>query len=202
MNSFRNKLLLFVILLIIFIISCTTIYIRNFRLHESSRPLKIEGWKIDPVFRALLSFDKDGNEVLSPDTFDVSISFERDLTSRDTIIYNVTIDTLFLTLLPSCEKYKLAVTNEIIWRLDKLRWRKNPSPQNKSILNDSAQERDWAVGAAISRYHIPTIDELESIKNMWLRSIQDVNAHNTHFISNNYPELRYNQSNRTWRRKL
>lgn len=99
-------------------------------------------------------------------------------------------------LIPEDEKFVRAVKSEIIWKLDKLRWRKNPSPQNKSILNDSAQERDWAVGAAITKSHIPTIDGMESIKKFWLRSIPKINEHGTNFSTMSLPEMRYTQNRR------
>jgi hypothetical protein len=111
------------------------------------------------------------------------------------------LDERGLPMIPGDPKYIRAIANEIIWKIDYLKWRQNPSPQNASIKNDSARERDWAVAAAISKHHIPTIDEIESIKNTWLRSIQDVNAHNTSFISNNAPEVRYNHNSRVWRRR-
>lgn len=113
----------------------------------------------------------------------------------------IALDERGLPMIPDDEKLINALMWDIISNIDYITWRKNPSPQNKSIVNHSEQQRDWYVGQAQSKAKIPSIDELESIKNAWLRSIQDVNAHATGFKSNNFPEIRYTQNSRRWRRK-
>jgi len=107
------------------------------------------------------------------------------------------IDEDGLPAIPDDEKYIRAIVWEIIANTDRKTWRKNPSPQNKSIYNDSAQERDWAVSSARTKGRIPTVDELESIKNMWVRSIPKINEHATGFKTLGAQEVRYNQNNRT-----
>lgn len=109
------------------------------------------------------------------------------------------IDEQGLPMIPDDEKFIRAVVAEITWKLDKLRWRKNPSPQNKSIVNDSAQERDWAVASARTKARIPTLDEIEAIKNSWVRSITKINEHGTGFSTKHIPEVRYTQNKRLWR---
>lgn len=108
----------------------------------------------------------------------------------------LSLDERGVPMIPDDEKLINALMWEIIANIDWINWRKNPSPQNASIKNDSEQKRDWYVGQAQSKARIPSIDELEGIKNAWLRSIQDVNAHKTNFQSNNYPEIRYTQNNK------
>jgi len=71
----------------------------------------------------------------------------------------------------------------------------NPaSPGMKALVNHSSQERDWAVASARTKGRIPTIDELESIKKMWIRSIPKINEHATGFKTLGSPEIRYNNN--------
>ena len=105
-------------------------------------------------------------------------------------------------MIPDDEKYIRAVMWEIIANLDHIKWRKNPNNTGlRTIYNDSARERDWAVSSAITKGRIPTVDELEAMKNSWLRSIPKVNEHGTNFKTQNKAEARYTQNNRAWRRR-
>ena len=103
-----------------------------------------------------------------------------------------------LPMIPDDEKYIRAVKWEIISNIDRIVWRKNPSPQNKSIYNESSQERDWAVSAAITKGRIPSTDELEAIKRSWLRSIPKTDEHSTNFKTLNISERRFTQNKRLW----
>lgn len=103
------------------------------------------------------------------------------------------IDSYGLPLIPDDEKFKQALKWYITANIDRKNWRINPSPQNKSILNDSEQQRDFYVAAARNKSHIPSLDKMESIKNMWLRSITKVNEHKTGFATLSAQEQRYNQ---------
>lgn len=101
-------------------------------------------------------------------------------------------------MIPDDPKYREAVSWNIISHIDYIKWRKNPSPQNASIKNDSEQKRDWYVASARTKYHIPTLDSLESIKNSWLRSIEKVTSHADGFKTNNYPERRYTHNRKRY----
>lgn len=101
-------------------------------------------------------------------------------------------------MFPDDSKYLRAIVYEVIWQLDRRKYRRNPSPGNKAILNDSAQERAWAVGAAATKGKIPSIDEMESIKNSWLRSIPKINEHSSGFKTTSYPEQRWTHNRRLW----
>lgn len=106
-----------------------------------------------------------------------------------------------LPMIPNDEKVIRALTWDIIYNLDMINYRLNNSPQNIGLLNRSGQERDWAVGAAMTKGKMPNIDQMESIKNMWLRSIPKVDSHVNGFKTNNYPEVRYTHNARRWRVK-
>lgn len=103
-----------------------------------------------------------------------------------------------LPMIPDDEKYIRAIMWEIISNNDFVKWRKNPNNTGlKSVYNESNRERDWAVAAAITKARIPTLDEMEAMKNSWLRSIPKTNEHSTNFKTQNKPEIRYNQNNRS-----
>ncbi len=105
------------------------------------------------------------------------------------------IDAQGLPLIPDDEKYIRAIVCEIIANTDIKKWRSNPaSPGMKALVNHSSQERDWAVAAARTKGRIPTIDELESIKKSWIRSISKINEHATGFKTLGSPEIRYNNN--------
>ena len=98
-------------------------------------------------------------------------------------------------LIPDDEKFKNALKYELVFKLDWKKWRVNPaSPGLKALLNDSEQRRDWYVGAARSKGRIPSMAQMESIKNQWLRTIPKMNQHSNGFGTNNIIEHRYNQS--------
>jgi len=106
-------------------------------------------------------------------------------------------------LIPDDEKFRQALKYHIIFHIDWKTWRANPSPQNASIKNDSEQRRDFYVGSAMTKGRIPSIDQMESIKRMWLRSIPKVDEHYTSFSTTNRQEERYNQryDTRKYRRR-
>lgn len=97
-------------------------------------------------------------------------------------------------MIPDDEKFKAALKYEIIFKLDWKKWRQNPSPQNKSIANDSERRRDFYVAAARTKARIPNIGQMESLKNQWLRTIPKMNQHADGFKTNNIQEMRSNNS--------
>jgi hypothetical protein len=104
------------------------------------------------------------------------------------------IDSNGYPMIPDEVKFREALKYYIIYKIDWKNWRINPSSQNKSIVNDSEQRYLFAVASARNKSHIPSVDKMESIKNMWLRSIPKVNEHSTGFRTTNISERRYNNS--------
>ena len=111
------------------------------------------------------------------------------------------IDASGYPMIPDDPKVKEALKCHIIYKLDWKTWRKNPSPQNKSIVNDSEQQRNFYVAAAITKSHIPSIDKMESLKRQWLRNGQNINEHSNGFKTSNMQERRYNYNSRNGRRR-
>lgn len=103
------------------------------------------------------------------------------------------IDADGFPMIPEDQKFQEALKWHLIYKIDYRNWRLNPSPQNAAIKNDSELQRDWYVGAARNKSHIPSIDKMEAIKNMWVRSIPKMNEHKNGFYSMNIQEQRYNQ---------
>lgn len=94
-------------------------------------------------------------------------------------------------MIPDDEKYKTALKFHLIYKLDYRRWRRWPEkPGYKALLNDSEQQRDFYVGAARNKAHIPTIDKMEAIKNRHLRSMPIINEHRNGFKTLNNGERR------------
>lgn len=94
-------------------------------------------------------------------------------------------------MIPDDEKFRTALKYHLIMKHDYRKWRAFPEkPGLKALLNDSEQKRDFYVGAARNKAHIPSIDKLESIKNMLLRSIPKINEHQTGFRTLNKQEQR------------
>ena len=104
------------------------------------------------------------------------------------------IDVNGFPMIPDDEKYMAALQHYIIYKIDWKKWRAHPaSPGMKALVNDSEQQSDWYIAAARTKAHIPTIDGMEKLKNMWVRSIPKPNEHHTGFKSINKQEQRYNQ---------
>lgn len=57
------------------------------------------------------------------------------------------------------------------------------------------REKDWYVGKAIGKGKMPSIDQMETFKNMTLRLIPKVNDHINHFNVVGSQEKRYNHNN-------
>lgn len=96
-----------------------------------------------------------------------------------------------IIMIPDDEKLKNAVKYHLMYKIDFRKWRAFPEkPGLKALLNDSEQRRDFYVGAARNKAHIPTIDKMEAIKNRHLRSIPHINEHRNGFNSLNSQERR------------
>jgi len=94
-----------------------------------------------------------------------------------------------LPLIPDDEKFIRALEKYLIERIDYKLWRRGQL--GGDIYQHSSQERDWAISAAKSHGNIPSIDEMESWKNMFLRLVPIINAHSGGFKTMSLQERRY-----------
>jgi hypothetical protein len=83
--------------------------------------------------------------------------------------------------IPDNEKFKQAVQWYIQAKVDYIMWRQNKLAGD--VYHKSEQERNWYIGAAQTSGLTPTIDEMETWKNMSLRLLPVTNAHDTFFGS-------------------
>lgn len=97
-------------------------------------------------------------------------------------------------LVPEEQSYIEALKYYIAWKiafklnlLDKI---------NDSKLFKIEQQKDWYIAKSHADASFPSLDEMEGIKNSWLRSIPKITEHNSFFEYNQDPELRVQHSNR------
>ena len=98
-------------------------------------------------------------------------------------------------MIPDDPKFKEAIKWSLIKFLDYKKWRVGEITDK--VFQYSDQQRDWYIAAARSKASIPSIDMMESIKNMYLRSITKVDSHDRYFKYSNVAERRYTHNDRT-----
>ena len=84
-------------------------------------------------------------------------------------------------LIPDDEKFKQAVQWYIQSKIDYKLWRQNKLAGD--VYQKTEQERNWYIGAAQNSGNMPSVDQMETWKNMYLRLIPDNSAHNDFFNS-------------------
>jgi hypothetical protein len=85
-------------------------------------------------------------------------------------------------MIPDNVSYIEAVKKYITMKMDYRNWRKAPSSQGKRMLyEDSKQEWAWYVGQASNAAKMPSLDQMESIKNSLLRTVKSYNHHASGF---------------------
>jgi len=97
-------------------------------------------------------------------------------------------------MIPDDPKFREAVKWALIKWIDYKRWRVGEI--SRDVFQYSDQQRDWYIASARSKASIPSLDKMESIKNMFLRSIPHVNEHDSYFKYSNVPEMRYNYNSK------
>jgi hypothetical protein len=102
-------------------------------------------------------------------------------------------------LVPDDIKFKNAVAYHIMMKLAFIKWMTGSMGEN--VYRKIEQERDWYIGAAQTRGHMPSIDMMESIKNNILRLIPKINQHSDGFASSGSQEQRNNLSSIKYRNR-
>ena len=97
-------------------------------------------------------------------------------------------------MIPDDIKFKSAVAYHIMMKLTFIKFIAGTISEN--VYNKIAQDRDWYIAAAQTRGHMPSIDQLEGIKNNIIRLIPKINQHADSFKSANMQEQRNNLSSR------
>jgi len=91
-------------------------------------------------------------------------------------------------MIPDDIKFKSAVAYHIMMKLAFIKL--IAGTISESIYAKLAQERDWYIAAAQTRGHMPSIDQLEGIKNNIIRLIPKINQHSDAFKTANHQEQR------------
>lgn len=95
-------------------------------------------------------------------------------------------------LIPDDVSFKEAISRAIIVRLDYIRWRQNPSDNGlRSLHEHSEQQYCWYVAQAKAVSKMPSVDQMENMKNMLLRLKPNINAWVSNFNTLNSSEKRY-----------
>lgn len=93
-------------------------------------------------------------------------------------------------LIPADEWWRQAVQYEIAYKIAmKLFIQGNITDKTFQYIE---RERDWKVAQAVNKSKMPSIDEMESFKNQWLRLIPNYNNHSTFFKNMQMPERMFN----------
>lgn len=92
-------------------------------------------------------------------------------------------------MIPDDQKFIDAIRWSLIEHIDYKKWRVGEITDK--VYNHSEQERAWYIGAARNKASIPSIGEMEKLKNMFLRSITKTDAYSNYFKYSNVPEARY-----------
>lgn len=95
-------------------------------------------------------------------------------------------------MIPDDPKWIEAVRWSIIEFLDYKKWR--VAEITDKVYQKSEQEKLFYIAAARSKADIPSLGKMESIKNMFLRSIIHVNEYSNYFKNSNIGERRYTQN--------
>ncbi len=95
-----------------------------------------------------------------------------------------------LPLIPEDTSYQLAIKKYLTMKIDYIAWRRGEL--RSDIFEHSQQEWTWYVGQAGNKAKMPSIDQLEGIKNQVMRLLPKINHHETFFRSLGSPEIRKN----------
>jgi len=106
-------------------------------------------------------------------------------------------------MIPEDQRYQEAIKWSLIEHLDYKKWRVGEI--SDKVYAKSEQERAWYIASAKSKADTPTIDQMESMKNMFLRLIPKINEHGNYFKYSNAGERMYTQNHRlhsSYKRRL
>lgn len=92
-------------------------------------------------------------------------------------------------MIPDDQRFIEAVRWSLIEHIDYKKWRVGEITDK--VYHHSEQQREWYIASAKNKANMPSIDQMESIKRMFLRSIPKIDEHGTYFKYSNVQEQRY-----------
>jgi len=99
-------------------------------------------------------------------------------------------------MIPDDQRFIEAVRWSLIEHIDYKKWRVGEITDK--VYQYSDQQRSWYIASARNKADIPSIDQMESIKRMFLRSIPKIDEHGTYFKYSNVQEQRYTQNDKRY----
>ena len=90
--------------------------------------------------------------------------------------------------MPDDVYYDEALSCYVTYRLDYRDWRKGLIPDK--VYQESEKNWLWYVGAAKGSANMPSLAQLENLKNVWVRIIPKQNEYNSFFSNNTNQEKR------------
>lgn len=99
------------------------------------------------------------------------------------------IDEHGFPMIPDDQRFIEAVRWSLIEHIDYKKWRVGEITDK--VYHHSEQQRDWYIASAKNKANIPSLAEMEKLKNMFLRSIPHTDEYSNYFKYTNIPEQRY-----------
>lgn len=128
----------------------------------------------------------DYNTIIDTPTYDINDNFLTLSVKEGKVClayYAFPTDEQGFPMIPDDIHYKVACTKYLMQKLLYIEWLKDPSSQGKKALFDHAErEWSWYAGKATSQAKIPSIDQMESLKNQLVTLMPNVNAWKSFFV--------------------
>jgi len=102
----------------------------------------------------------------------------------------IPVDEMGMPMIPDEIRYIKAIEWYLTSRLDFKRWRMTRNSADERIYTHSDIEAVWYLASARSKTKVPSLDKMEGIKNMILRSIMKINEHKNNFKNTDIIEQR------------
>lgn len=94
-------------------------------------------------------------------------------------------------MIPDNISYRVAVKKYLMMKMSYMDWRAEPSNRGKKdLFSFDEQEWNWYCGKASSDAKMPSVDQMESLKNQVIRMIPNINAHSSFFGSLGSPSTK------------
>jgi len=110
---------------------------------------------------------------------DGTITFNKKTGDCCLAYWAIPIDNEGYVMIPDTAKYKRAVTNYIIWKNDYILWRQQSL--SDKVFKHSDDEMNWAIASCIGELKMPSVEQVETIKNSIIRLTPLVTAYNQFF---------------------
>ncbi len=102
--------------------------------------------------------------------------------------YSLPVDNEGFLLIPDDTKYKRAVTNYLVWKLDHILWRQNII--SDKVYQESKYEANWSMASVAAHAKLPDVEQTQSILNSIVRLLPHRNEYQHFFKGLGYPEQR------------